>query len=106
MDTDAGSCDAAVTYIIPDPTDNCTGVTSAADIASGSTFNVGTTTVTVTATDGAGNTAQCTFDVTVNDNEDPVANCPADITVDTDAGSCDAVVTYTIPDPTDNCSVT
>lgn len=33
--------------------------------ASGSTFPIGTTTVTVTATDASGNSAECTFDVTV-----------------------------------------
>jgi HYR domain-containing protein len=39
---------------------------------SGSSFPLGTTTVTCTATDAAGNTAQCTFNVTVVDTEPPV----------------------------------
>lgn len=33
-------------------------------VASGSTFPVGTTQVTVTAADAAGNESRCTFDVT------------------------------------------
>src|SRR5690606_28986248 len=69
-------------------------------------FSIGTTTVTYTATDGAGNTATCSFDVTVVDTEVPViANCPTDITLSTDASSCDAVVTWTAPTASDNCSV-
>ncbi|WP_158502263.1 ELWxxDGT repeat protein [Vitiosangium sp. GDMCC 1.1324] len=39
--------------------------------ASGSTFPVGTTVVTVTATDTAGNRSQCTFEVTVTRNAVP-----------------------------------
>ncbi|MEN0005274.1 MAG: HYR domain-containing protein [Bacteroidota bacterium] len=75
LNNDLDQCGAIFNFTIPEPTDNC-GATSVADIASGSLFDVGTTTVTVTATDDAGNTGQCTFDVTVNDVQDPVANCP------------------------------
>ncbi len=101
VSNDPGQCDAVVTFA-PTATDNCPGVTFSSVPASGSTFPVGTTTVTVTATDAAGNTDTCTFDVTVNDNEDPVASCPADITVSNDPGQCDAVVTFA-PSATDNC---
>ena len=66
----------AVTYTAPTATDNCPGVTTACIPASGSTFPVGTTTVTCTATDTAGNTATCSFTVTVfngrlQDDSDP-----------------------------------
>jgi hypothetical protein len=54
-----------VTYPAPIATDNCPGVTTMCNPASGSTFPVGTTTVTCTATDTAGNTATCSFSVTV-----------------------------------------
>jgi len=100
-----GECGANVNFTIPDPTDNCSA-TSTASPASGSFFNVGTTQVTVTATDGAGNSNQCIFDVVVNDTEDPVANCPATQTVNNTTGECGANVDFTIPDPTDNCSAT
>ena len=76
---------------------------SDAGLASGSTFPVGTTTVTYEVTDATGNTADCSFIVTVNDNEDPTITCPANITVNVDAGTCGAVVTYTPPVGTDNC---
>jgi CSLREA domain-containing protein len=100
----AGQCGANVSFTIPNPTDNCSA-TSAASPASGSFFNVGTTQVTVTATDGGGNTDQCTFNVVINDNEDPTVSCPSDITVSVDdATNCTAVVNYTTPTASDNCS--
>ena len=46
--------------------DNC-GFTLSSTAASGDFFNVGTTTVSATATDGWGNSAGCSFDITVND---------------------------------------
>ena len=45
------------------------------------------------------------FNVTVNDDELPViADCPTYITQSNDAGQCDAVVTWTEPTATDNCT--
>ena len=73
---DAGQCGAVFNYGIPAATDNCSTPTTMADVPSGSLFSVGTTPVTVTATDDAGNTSSCTFNVTVNDTEAPIANCP------------------------------
>jgi hypothetical protein len=64
--SDAGCTGAVVTYTDPTATDNCDpspGVVCSPP--SGSTFPVGTTTVTCTATDACGNTSECTFDVTV-----------------------------------------
>jgi phage tail sheath gpL-like len=45
----------------------------------------------------------CTFDIVVTDNESPVITCPSDIAVNTDAGDCEAVVTFSAS-ATDNCS--
>src|SRR5690606_22658722 len=105
LTTDASSCGAVVTWTAPTASDNCS-VSLSSSHNSGDVFPLGTTTVTYTATDGAGNTATCSFDVTVVDTEVPViANCPTDITVSTDASSCDAVVTWTAPTASDNCSV-
>jgi len=100
---DAGLCTAAVTWTDPTASDNCPGVGLAGTHTSGDNFNVGTTTVTFTATDAASNTATCSFDVTVNDNELPTISCPSDITMPNDAGNCTAVVTYTAPTGADNC---
>jgi hypothetical protein len=45
--------------------------------ASGSTFPIGTTLVTATATDDNGQTDQCTFNVTVEDTTDPFVSATA-----------------------------
>ncbi len=56
----------AVSFPLPTATDNCGGpVTVTTDPVSGSAFNVGTTTVNVTATDQAGNQSTSSFTVTV-----------------------------------------
>lgn len=65
----------------PTASDNCSGaVTVVSTPASGSTFNVGTTTVNVTATDAAGNQTTGSFTVTVLYNFtgffSPVDNLP------------------------------
>ncbi len=54
-----------VTFPLPTATDNCPGVTVTTSPVSGSVFNVGTTTVNVTATDSGGHTSTATFTVTV-----------------------------------------
>jgi len=57
----------------PTVTDDCDPEpTVSSDPPSGSSFPLGTTTVTITAADAAGNSAQCTFDVTVVDTQPPV----------------------------------
>jgi len=56
---------AVVTYPLPAATDNCPTVSAACTPPSGSTFAIGTSTVTCTATDAAGNGANKTFQVTV-----------------------------------------
>ncbi len=57
---------AVVTYTAPNATDAVSGTFAASCLpASGSTFAIGTTTVTCSATDGAGNTGTSSFTVTV-----------------------------------------
>ena len=90
----------------PDATDNCSLDTFAPDYNSGAYFTVGTTTVTYTATDIHGNSSTATFTVTVTDDEAPTISTVEDITVSNDAGSCNAVVTWTVPTDADNCAVT
>jgi HYR domain len=65
--SDAGTCGSAVvTYTAPTVTDNCdVSPTLVCSPPSGSTFSLGTTTVTCTATDDCGNQSQSTFTVTV-----------------------------------------
>lgn len=81
--------DGAVVSFSLDVTDNCPGATVSSDPASGFFFPLGTTSVLVTATDGAGNTGTCSFDVTVNEvNNAPVAlDTTVNTTVDTPVGA-------------------
>lgn len=70
----------AVSYPAPTATDNCSTPTITTDHPSGSTFPVGTTVVTVTATDADGNHSSCQFNITVLYNFSgffqPVDNLP------------------------------
>ncbi|MCX2837945.1 HYR domain-containing protein, partial [Salinimicrobium sp. MT39] len=71
-------------------------------------FPLGTTTVSVNATDNTGypsnNSSSANFDVIVSDNQPPAfTSFPADIQVNVDAGQCDAVVTYSSPTASDDC---
>ena len=104
---DAGTCGAVVNWTEPTIADNCALAANGGDYASGDTFPVGTTTVTYTAADASGNNATAqTFTITVTDDEVPTfSGMPADINQDTDAGSCDAVVTWGAVTSADNCGV-
>ena len=81
VDTDAGLCSAVVSYTATETT-AIPASTITYDINPGSTFSLGTTTVTATATNAVG-TDQCSFTVTVEDNEAPAALCQG-ITVQLD----------------------
>jgi hypothetical protein len=100
---DAGTCGAVVTYSVGFA-DNCSGATllQTAGLPSGATFPKGTTTNSFVATDGSGNTATCSFDVIINDTENPTISCPGNITRGNDAGTCGAVVIYSVGFA-DNC---
>jgi hypothetical protein len=83
----------AVRYPPATGSDAMSHVTLAYSRASGSTFPLGTTPVTVTATDSGGNAATCTFAVSVQDTLPPALSCPASVTAEpTDAYG--AQVTY------------
>jgi uncharacterized repeat protein (TIGR01451 family) len=85
---------AVVEYAPPTVTDNEEGLRATCDHPSGSSFPVGDTLVTCTATDSSGNTSQpCTFTVHVN-GDNCSLTCPEDIIVDADTGACKKVVTY------------
>lgn len=100
-----GQCAATVNYNTPKGSDSCGGnVTVSCLPASGSSFNVGTTTVTCTATDTSGNSSNCSFTVNVTDGTPPSITCPANITVSAAQGQCAATVNYNTPSGTDNCS--
>lgn len=102
-----GQCGAIVNFTEP-PTasDNCGGPMNISyNPASGSFFPIGTTTVTVTATDAAGNSSNCTFTVKVEDNIYPAITCPANILHTISTGCSKSI---SVPNPTgmsDNCAV-
>ena len=97
----AGPSGAAVTYSAPTALDNCAGVTLArtAGPASGSTFPLGDTTVTYTATDAAGSTASVSFVVRVSDATAPSISAVITPTPDSAGWNRTPVtVTYTCAD--------
>ncbi len=106
VDATPGNCNEIVTYALPLISDNCPVVTlvRTSGLASGASFPSGTTTVEYTATDISGNQSSCSFNVTVIEHEDPEITCISDISVNNDPGVCGAIVTYTAPEGTDNCS--
>jgi hypothetical protein len=100
------SCNDAVPDVltgITDAADNCGVPVMTQTPAAGAAFN-GQTMITVTATDASGNTTTCNVTVTITDNMDPVIVCPSNIIIGTDVDKCNAVVTYSIPTATDDCS--
>ena len=76
-----GQSSAAVNYSTT-ATDNCSNTSITATHSSGSSFPVGVTTVTVTATDAAGTAASCSFTVTVNSSTAPPDKIAFDSTRD------------------------
>jgi len=103
---DVTSCEAAVNWTAPtvtDPCDHPSTLVTNVNIPIGTILPTGIETITYSTVDTSGNSAQCSFTVTVQEIVPPVLiNCPQDISVDTD--SCNAIVSWTAPSVTDNCS--
>ncbi len=78
---------------------------SGSDNATGVVFQLGTSTVTYTMTDGSGNVTSCSFDVVIQDCEAPVLTCPMEMIVE-----CNDPAAMTVLDwqatavATDNCA--
>jgi len=98
----AGPAGAAVAYASPTTSDAVDGAGIASCLpASGSTFALGTSTVTCTAHDAAGNVSSATmFSISVVDTTAPTIAPHADVSV-TATGNSSAVVAYTLPTATD-----
>jgi uncharacterized repeat protein (TIGR01451 family) len=94
-ETTPGSGSAIVNYSV-DAQDNSGFVEVTCTKPSGSSFPVGTTTVTCTAADEAGNDASCSFTVQVT-GDGCGLTCPENITVVAPDGECSAVVNYPAP---------
>jgi len=93
------------TFSAPTATDLGATLTSSCSPASGSTFPVGTTTVTCTADDGRGNSSSVSFHVIIApfDTTAPLIGVPADITVEAHNNASSASVSYSVSftDPDD-----
>jgi len=100
--TDPGVCTAAYAYV-PGYSDNCPGGSTVCSPPSGSTFPLGDTDVSCTATDAAGNTDGDVGVVTVFDDEPPALVCPADLFAVAPPGAQSWPVDFAVPVPTDNC---
>lgn len=98
-----GPSGATATYPEATATDAVSTPTVSHDHASGSTFPLGETTVTATATDAAGHVATCAFTVTVQDTTAPTLSCPEDVLAEA-TGPSGAQVTYPAADATDAVS--
>ncbi|MBL7794708.1 MAG: HYR domain-containing protein [Saprospiraceae bacterium] len=74
--------------------------------ASGSTFNVGLSTVTYTVSDACGNPASCSFDVLVDENVPPTAICLSGVGLLLDATCTASLSPGMIDDGSfDNCQI-
>lgn len=100
----AGECSTAVNYTAPSFSDNCSTASINCLPPSGTVFLKGATTVTCIVSDTSGNSFTNAFEVRVSDGESPIIFCPSPVIVTTDSGHCTAVVNYTTPTATDNCS--
>lgn len=100
------NCRAVANWNVPSAADNCGEVVFLATHTPNSVFDVGTTTVTYTATDDSGNSTERSFDVIVSDNIAPkFSSFPEDLVVSANA-NCEAQVNWDVPQVVDNCSNT
>ncbi len=98
-----GTVTGTATFALPTATDNVGIQSVGCNHASGSSFPLGITTVTCTATDTTGLTTTESFTVTVNDLEPPVlVGMPGNISVDAAPGAASQAVTFAVPTATDN----
>ena len=102
-----GPAGAVVTYAAATATDTVSNpVTISYSQSSGTTFAIGSTTVTVTATDSRGNSSTKSFTVTVKDTTAPVLTVPANVGPVEATGPTGAAVTYGPATATDTVGVT
>jgi hypothetical protein len=96
----AGTCARSVTYnaiAVGLPTPLVTY-----DLPSGTSFSLGVSPVTVTASNAFG-TTNCSFTVTVSDTEFPSITCAGDITTNIPFGQTQVNISFGAPTASDNC---
>ena len=100
LPTDPDKATAAVSFS-PTAADNVAVPSVSCSPPSGSDFDIGTTTVTCTASDNAGNSSQDSLTITVVDRQAPSIEDLPDRTVATDPGKSTAELSFA-PSATDN----
>jgi hypothetical protein len=107
VSNDPGECGAMVTYQYPELSDNCSEISMEVTpgMESGSFFEVGEHTVSITATDDAGSSLSCTFLVNVRDTEVPELTCPDILITSEDPEEPTVSTTIYAPDAIDNCGI-
>ena len=102
----AGLCSLVVNYPAPVISPGCAVISTNCVPESGSSFPVGTNTVTCTAINSLTETSTCNFAITIVDSEAPTITCPGLVTVGTDSNLCSASgVSLGSPVTSDNCGV-
>lgn len=106
--TSSTSCSANATYPPPTATDNCgySVIEKLFGPSSGASFPLGQTTIYFRATDFHNNTNDCGTIIRVIDRTVPTIICPPNITSSTNNNSCTALVGFSQPTISDNCSAT
>ena len=101
QEASGNNCSAVIEY---PPATASNGATITYSENSGTSFNLGTTTVTVTATNSCGS-ATCSFSVTINEATPPTITCPSDVSITNVSGQCYGITNLSNPTASDNCSV-
>lgn len=109
QNTDPGLCEATIDPGTATATDICADVSVVGVRSDGldltNTYPKGTTLITWTATDAVGLTNSCVQTIIVSDNEPPAITCPENIVAaESPDGSGGAIVEYSTPIVTDNCT--
>jgi len=105
-----GQNSAVVNWTAPTAVTSCTGspsIVQASGGSNGSSFNIGTSTITYEATDDCGNLEFCSFTVTVQPFVSNPLNlsCPNNITTTIPQGSSGTTIFWNAPTATTNCTV-
>ena len=85
--------------------DNCSTPTKTQLPVSGTSLALGTTTVTMRATDGVALSTSCTFTVTVTDQTAPTVVCKAATVILSAAGTASITTAGVFQSATDNCGI-
>lgn len=109
VNTDENACSAIVNITTPNVIDNCTVIsivgTRSDQLPLSAAYPLGVTTINWLARDASNNTTFIRQTITVVDNQAPIITCPSNVVVNA-TSAAGAIVNYTAPVGTDNCTAT